>query len=124
MADPTLYTYPSPLEGYRNLEPLPKSVYTQQCVLLSTDSDEVTSPRTASPLSILQQQRRAKHTAPSCLPFPTIDAEDSSAFISLEANFVGSKKLTSPKCACLFSPIQRRRDKFRSGVVGTYPTGV
>lgn len=24
MADPTLYTYPSPLEGYQNLEPLPE----------------------------------------------------------------------------------------------------
>lgn len=24
MADPTLYTYPSPLEGYRDLEPLPE----------------------------------------------------------------------------------------------------
>lgn len=24
MADPSLYTYPSPLEGYRNLEPLPE----------------------------------------------------------------------------------------------------
>lgn len=23
MADPTLYTYPSPLEGYRDLPPLP-----------------------------------------------------------------------------------------------------
>jgi hypothetical protein len=26
MADPSLYTYPSPLEGYRGLDPLPKSV--------------------------------------------------------------------------------------------------
>jgi hypothetical protein len=25
MSDPTLYTYPSPLEGYSGLEPLPKS---------------------------------------------------------------------------------------------------
>lgn len=26
MADPTLYTYPSPLEGYRDLPPLPNDI--------------------------------------------------------------------------------------------------
>jgi len=26
MADPTLYTYPSPLKGYENLQPLPEYV--------------------------------------------------------------------------------------------------
>lgn len=38
MADPSLYTYPSPLEGYRNLPPLPNE--------LSEDGKSYVNPST------------------------------------------------------------------------------
>lgn len=36
MSDPTLYTYPSPLEGYQNLPPLPEYDYKKPRELAET----------------------------------------------------------------------------------------
>lgn len=37
MADPSLYTYPSPLAGYENATPLPKFVVHVPCNFIFTD---------------------------------------------------------------------------------------
>jgi hypothetical protein len=66
MADPSLYTYPSPLEGYRGLDPLPKSVMAPFASAVRdvwlTNALVVRKLQMANHTSILRRRRKVKHT--------------------------------------------------------------